>query len=339
MAKVINGCAVPNLPWEDKPAGCADAIWRFSGNPIIGWNPTPHSARIFNSAVIPYGEGFAGVFRSDHKDVTMHLHFGRSKDGFNWDIDDREIRWQDENGQDFTPHFAYDPRLTKIDDTYYIMWCSSFAGQPTIGLGMTKDFKTFTRFENAFLPFNRNGVLFPRKINGNFVLLSRPSDNGHTPFGDIYISESPDMKYWGKHRHVMSVNNMGWQTLKIGAGPVPIETDEGWLLIYHGVLRSCSGYVYSFGSALLDIDEPSRVLYRSAAYLLHPEKPYETAGFVPNVCFPCATLCDAPTGRLAIYYGASDTYTAVAFGTVQDIVAYTKENSVTSEKDQSLGRD
>jgi beta-1,4-mannooligosaccharide/beta-1,4-mannosyl-N-acetylglucosamine phosphorylase len=338
MAKVINGTAIPHMPWEDKPEGSREVVWRYRNNPIIGWNPTPQSARIFNSAVIPFGDGYAGVFRSDHTDVTMHLHFGRSADGLHWDIDDHDIKWQDEDGGDFTPGYGYDPRLTKIGDTYYIMWCTSFGGQPTIGMGTTKDFKTFIRLENAFLPFNRNGVLFPRKINGNYKLLSRPSDNGHTAFGDIFISESPDLKYWGRHRLVMTVNGAGWQSMKIGAGPVPIETDEGWLLIYHGVLRSCNGYVYSFGSALLDIDEPSKVLYRAAPYLIHPEKPYETAGFVPNVCFPCATLCDAPTGRLAIYYGAADTYTAVAFSTIDSIVNFTKEHSMVSERDRGLGK-
>ena len=98
--------------------------------------------------------------------------------------------------------FGYDPRVCKVEDTYYISWCNGYHG-PTIGLASTEDFKTFTQLENAFLPYNRNGVLFPRRINGNFAMLSRPSDAGHTPFGDIYLSESPDLYFWGKHRYVM----------------------------------------------------------------------------------------------------------------------------------------
>ena len=146
--------------------------------------------------------------------------------------------------------------------------------------------------ENAFLPFNRNGVLFPRKINGNYAMLSRPSDNGHTPFGDIYYSESPDMTHWGRHRYVMGTAG-GWQSTKIGAGPIPIETTEGWLLIYHGVLTSCNGFVYSFGAALLDLDQPWKVIARGEPYLLAPQAPYERVGDVPNVAFPCAALVDA----------------------------------------------
>jgi beta-1,4-mannooligosaccharide/beta-1,4-mannosyl-N-acetylglucosamine phosphorylase len=130
-----------------------------------------------------------------------------------------------------------------------------------------------------------------------------------------------------------------WQSLKIGAGPIPIETDEGWLMIYHGVLLTCNGYVYSFGSALLDLENPSKVLYRSGQYLLSPEAPYETTGFVPNVCFPCATLCDAPTGRLAIYYGCADTYTGIIFGTVDDIIKFTKDNNKLRHGDGDIGRD
>ena len=118
------------------------------------------------------------------------------------------------------PPYAYDPRLVKVEDTYYIIWCQDFYGA-SIGLARTKDFKTFVRVENPFLPFNRNAVLFPRKLHGNFMMLSRPSDSGHTPFGDIFLSESPDLVYWGKHRHVMGKGEEWWQVLKIGGGAAP----------------------------------------------------------------------------------------------------------------------
>ena len=160
------------------------------------------------------------------------------------------------------------------------------------------------------------------------MLLSRPSDSGHTPFGDIFISESPDMTYWGKHRHVMSRGNEWWESLKIGGGAAPIETSEGWLLFYHGVSGTCNGYVYSIGGAILDINEPSKVLYRCTNFLLTPEEDYEERGFVPNVTFPCAALHDPETGRLAVYYGCADSVTGLAFGCVPEIVRFTKENSI-----------
>jgi beta-1,4-mannooligosaccharide/beta-1,4-mannosyl-N-acetylglucosamine phosphorylase len=327
MKKTILGPQLPNIPWEDKPKGCLDVIWRYSGNPILDWNPIPKAARIFNSAVLPCKGEFVGVFRADQKNGRATLFFGRSKDALKWTIGPDPIDWVDEKGRPDPISFGYDPRFVQIEDTYYIVWCDDMHGA-SIGLGRTKDFKTFTRMPNPLMPFNRNGVLFPRKINGKYLLLSRPSDSGHTPFGDIYLSESPDLIHWGHHRHLMSRGGQGWwQSTKIGAGPIPIETTAGWLLFYHGVCNTCNGFVYSFGAVILDIDDPGKVLFRTRDYLLTPEKLYETTGFVPNVVFPCANLCDAKTGRIAIYYGAADTCTAVAFAQVDELIDYIKNNS------------
>jgi beta-1,4-mannooligosaccharide/beta-1,4-mannosyl-N-acetylglucosamine phosphorylase len=303
-------------------------MWRYSQNPVIGWNPIPCAARVYNSAVVPFEGAFVGVFRADYKHGTPSLHFGRSENAIDWVFEPERIKWVDEAGEAVAADtYAYDPRVTKIDDAYYISWCTDDHGA-TIGLGRTTDFKTFVRMENAFIPFNRNGVLFPRKVNGEYVMLSRPSDSGHTPFGDIFISRSPDLVHWGKHRHVMGKGGKGWwQGTKIGAGPIPIETTEGWLMIYHGVSGTCNGYVYSIGVAVLDIDEPWKVKYRASDYLLTPEVDYETRGFVPNVAFPCAALADADTGRIAVYYGAADTYSAVAFCQVDELIQFAKDKN------------
>lgn len=323
----IIGKPLKNIPWQDKPGNCKGVVWRYTENPIIDRNPTKRCGRVYNSAVIPFGSGFIGVFRADQTDGKARLHLGRSDDAIHWEIEDEPIRWKDEEGKPYDPNYAYDPRLVELDGVFYIIWCTDFGGA-ALGLGMTRDFREFIRLENPFPPFNRNGVLFPRKINGKYMLLSRPSDSGHTPFGDIFISESSDLRYWGRHRRVMSRGGSGWwQSTKIGAGPVPIETDVGWLLFYHGVTTTCSGYVYSMGAAILDRDNPSIVKYRSADYLLTPEMPYETTGFVPNVVFPCATLHDAETGRIAIYYGAADTYVALAFAQADEVVEFIKSNS------------
>jgi len=326
MSKTIIGEALPNIPWEDKPKGYEGVMWRYSKNPLIGWNPTPSTARIYNSAVLPYEGAFVGVFRADHKNGRANIHFGRSKDGLHFEIDDNIIPWVDENGKPNPISYGYDPRFVKIDDNYYVVWCDDMKGA-SIGMGMTKDFKTWTRLPNSLMPFNRNGVLFPRKVNGNYILFSRPSDSAHTPFGDIYMSESPDLVYWGKHRWVMGKGGQGWwQGTKIGGGPVPVETTEGWLMFYHGVSGTCNGFVYSFGAVLFDINDPGKVLLRTRDYLLTPEKDYETAGFVPNVTFPCANIYDADTGRIAIYYGAADTYTALAFCQIDELLEYMKKN-------------
>ena len=327
MAKII-GNSLKNIPWENKPEGYTMPVWRYSANPIIKRDAIPSSNSIFNSAVVPFGDGFAGVFRCDSKCVSMDIFAGFSKDGIHWDINPDPIVF--EGDEEVTVReYRYDPRICFIENRYYITWCNGYHG-PTIGVAYTFDFKTFHQLENAFLPYNRNGVMFPRKIGGKYAMLSRPSDTGHTPFGDIFYSESPDLEYWGHHRHVMSTvkeDASAWQGTKIGPGPVPIETDEGWILIYHGVLNTCNGFVYRMGAALLDLDQPWKVIARSKAYILAPYEIYECVGDVPNVVFPCATLTDAETGRIAIYYGCADTVTGLAFTTADDLLKYIKENA------------
>lgn len=327
MAKII-GNSLKNIPWENKPEGYTMPVWRYSANPIIKRDAIPSSNSIFNSAVVPFGDGFAGVFRCDSKCVSMDIFAGFSKDGIHWDINPDPIVF--EGDEEVTVReYRYDPRICFIEDRYYITWCNGYHG-PTIGVAYTFDFKTFHQLENAFLPYNRNGVMFPRKIGGKYAMLSRPSDTGHTPFGDIFYSESPDLEYWGHHRHVMSTvkeDASAWQGTKIGPGPVPIETDEGWILIYHGVLNTCNGFVYRMGAALLDLDQPWKVIARSKAYILAPYEIYECVGDVPNVVFPCATLTDAETGRIAIYYGCADTVTGLAFTTADDLLKYIKKNA------------
>lgn len=323
----MNYPPLPNIPWEERPHDCHDVVWRYSANPIIPRDLIPSSNSIFNSAVVPFGDAYAGVFRCDNKQRQMNLHQGFSKNGIDWQLEDEPIEWIYVDPEIGEYQCRYDPRVVWLEDRYFITWCNCYHGY-TIGAGYTHDFETFYQIENAFLPYNRNGVLFPRRINGNYAMLSRPSDTGHTPFGDIFYSESPDLVYWGKHRWVMGTVPWSWQSTKIGAGPVPIETPEGWLLFYHGVLTSCNGFVYSFGAALLDLDQPWKVIHRGSPYLLSPQTSYECVGDVPNVAFPCAALYDPPTGRIAIYYGGADTVTALAFAQLDEVLEFVKSTSV-----------
>lgn len=323
MAKII-GKNLPDMPWQDKQQGYQHPVWRYTNNPIIKRDAIPTSNSIFNSAVVPFEGKYAGVFRCDSRGLIMDIFVGFSDDGVNWDISPDPIVF--EGDEEVTrKEYRYDPRVCFIEDRYYVTWCNGYHG-PTIGIGYTFDFKKFYQCENAFLPYNRNGVLFPRKIGNNFAMVSRPSDTGHTPFGDIFYSESPDMTFWGKHRYVFGTSPVaGWQSKKVGPGPTPIETDEGWLMIYHGVLNSCNGFVYRFGVALLDIDKPWIVKERGMFYVFGPEVDYELTGDVPNVTFPCATLCDAESGRIAIYYGAADTVTGLAFTTVDELLTFMRK--------------
>lgn len=329
MAKVINGKSIPNMPWQERPSDCDEVVWRYSENPILSYKDIKDANSLFNSSVVAFGNEFRGVFRCDRKDLVPVLYKGKSKDGIHWDIDDEPLEF--ENTIEGVPYvYGYDPRVCEIDGRYYVVWCTGMANwDPTIGMAYTDDFEKFYQMENAFLPYNRNGVLFPRKINDKYVMFSRPSEagDGSRGNGSIYYSESPDLVYWGKHRLVMSPA-VGWQSYKIGGGPTPIETDEGWLMIYHGVKSTCQGINYYAGAMLLDRDDPTKVLYRTKYYVLNPREIYETTGDVPNVVFPVSTLCDADTGRIALYYGAADTVVGLAFTTVDELIKYTKENSL-----------
>ena len=316
-----------NFPWEESSRD-HQLIWRYSKNPIIARNHIPSSNSIFNSAVVPFNTGYAGVFRCDDQHVRMNIHVGFSDDGIHWNIDEKPIQMVEGNTTMLESAYKYDPRVTWLEDRYWLTWCNGYHG-PTIGMAYTYDFESFYQCENAFLPYNRNGVLFPKKINGLYCMLSRPSDTGHTAFGDIFLSYSPDMVYWGKHRLVMKTTafeQSGWQSTKIGAGSIPIETEEGWLIFYHGVITTCNGFRYAMGVALLDLDQPDVVIRRSGPYLLTPTTEYETIGDVPNVIFPCAALTVGD--KISIYYGAADTCVCLAFTTQSAILDWLKNNSL-----------
>ena len=141
----------------------------------------------------------------------------------------------------------------------------------------------------------------------------------------MFLSQSSDLEFWGHHRHVMKPST-GWDWLKLGPGPVPIETSEGWLMIYHGVSNTCVGYEYRAGVAILDLEQPWKVKYNAKAFILSPETDYEMMGDVPNVVFPCAALCDTATGRMAIYYGAADTVVGLAYAKIDELIAFAKDN-------------
>ena len=312
--------------WQDAP-DCDSVIWRYSGNPLFDMSKDKHFWHICNSAVLMVDGKYVGIFRCEDKRGVPDLYLGRSDDGANWVLETKPITMYNEDGSVFTYPYAYDPRLIKIEGVYYIVFCADIEG-PSIYIAKTTDFKRFDKIPTGFLPFNRNGVLFPEKINGKYKMLSRPSDDGNTPFGNIYISESEDLIYWGRHQLLMKNFYKGsyWERMKIGAGPAPIKTNEGWLLIYHGVQSTCNSLTYSFGVALLDLEDPSKVKYRTTRYLLAPEELYETTGFTTNVIFPCSAIVDSK-GHITIYYGVADTNMAIAFTTVEKLLEFVKKYS------------
>ena len=261
------------------------------------------------------------MFRCDDTNRRMVLHVGFSDDGLHWDIDPNPLRFECEDKEIGEWVYGYDPRVTFIEDRYYVTLVQRLSW-PDHRRGVDEGLQDVPPTGERLSALQPQRRALPPKDQRSLCDALPPVRHGTHAFGDIFYSESPDMEFWGRHRHVMApaaFEKSAWQCMKIGAGPIPIETSEGWLLFYHGVLHSCNGYVYSFGTALLDRDEPRKPIYRSGPYLISPQKLYECVGDVPNVCFPCAELHDPATGRVAVYYGCADTVTGIAFGYIPEI--------------------
>ncbi len=231
--------------------------------------------------------------------LTSHSHFrvARSRDGVRFVIDPEPAMTA------ATPYESFgieDPRITEMDDGYYIVYSSASRYGIVASLAKTRDFRSFERLGVLFPPDNKDVTLFPGPIDGRYFALHRPS---HSLYGrpEIWIAESPDLRCWGHHRRLAGVRPGHFDSGRVGASAVPFLTDRGWIEIYHGATPENR---YCLGVLLLDASEPWKVLARSREPLAAPEAPYEKEGFFGDVVFSCGCLRDGDTIR--IYYGAAD---------------------------------
>ncbi len=204
-----------------------------------------------------------------------------------------------------------DPRITKIDDTYWVSYVAVSRSGAATALMSSKDLVNFTRHGIIFPSENKDVVLFPNRISGDYVALHRPNPNSHFHPPQIWIARSPDLIHWGRHAPILS-GVQPWEGDRVGSGTPPLLIDEGWLTLYHGSASSQqAGTVgqYAAGALLLDRDEPSRVIARSSELIMVPTTDYETQGFVSNVVFPTAMLNIGED--LHVFYGAADTSVAM----------------------------
>lgn len=245
-----------------------------------------------------------------------HFRIARSKDGINFEIDERPAMFPTNIFEKFG---IEDPRITYIDGKYYINYSaiSNITGVTTC-LASTEDFKTFTRHGCIFTPDNKDIAIFPEEINGKYYAFNRPAS---AEYGrrDMWISESPDLVCWGNHRFLMEAREGYWDDGRIGCSAVPFRIEEGWLEIYHG---SSKDNRYCLGAALLDANEPWKVLARSERPVIEPETEYELKGFFGNVIFNCGVLYEE--NKVKIYYGAADTCIAYAEIDFKDILKILK---------------
>ena len=301
---------------------------RHPANPLLHVDNYPGIAQIYNPSPVQFGdETILLVSVVDHKTEGLGRDVGqtrvaRSRDGIQFDLSSENFisMQSDEPPYDVINTHFIDNRVTRIGDTYYIItpvMCPPFES-PVGVLGKTTDFVTYERIEVITQPRNRGASLFPEKIGGKYYKFDRPGggDGGN---GDIWLSSSPDLVHWGCFRPVIGAGYKFWNQQKIGPTP-PIKTDEGWLVIMHGVFSPAGGTYYYIGAILLDLEEPWRVIGKTSSPLMGPREPYELHGNCDNTIFPCGAIGDTETDTLRLYYGATDSSVCLATGPLSEIV-------------------
>lgn len=301
---------------------------RYPRNPIIEKKDIPLPCNtVFNAAAVKHRKEFLLLLRVEGLEGKSFFCLARSGDGYSFRVD-REPVMRPAEGEPFAMYEKRgieDPRITEIDGTYYILYTAFSSHGPRLALARTEDFESFERVALVSQPENKDGVLFPGKFNGRYARLDRPS----TSYGsDIWLSFSEDLIYWGDSRSVMTARPGFWDMKKIGAGPPPIATEEGWLLIYHGVKGTSGGNIYRLGCALFDLDDPSVLKGRCEVPVLAPGEYYERVGDVMNVVFSCGAVLLENREDLIIYYGACDTSICAATAKISVLV----ENSIMENK-------
>ncbi len=305
---------------------------RYPNNPILTADHWPDAVNVvFNPAAALLGETTVLMVRVEDRRGLSHLHVARSLDGFSdWKIDPVPAMGPIEGDHNALWGFE-DPRSVWVEELErYVVTCTAYGPSgPAVHLSLTTNFEDFEHLGMVMPPEDKNASLFPRRINGSWVLLHRPvTVTGHT--ADVWLSRSTDLLSWRAPEPVLNCRiGAWWDATRIGVGPPPIETAEGWLIIYHGVKQAVSGPIYRVGAALLDLENPTKVLQRTNHWLLSPEAPYERVGDVPNVVFPCGAVV-LPSGELRLYYGAADTSVCVAISSIEAILAVLRESPVSA---------
>jgi beta-1,4-mannooligosaccharide/beta-1,4-mannosyl-N-acetylglucosamine phosphorylase len=316
---------------------------RYKNNPIITRKDIPDIpphlvdvSSVFNPGAIKFGDKYLLMLRVQNRGRETFLLTAISDDGVHFSISNQIVQFNGIEKIKEKIYHCYDPRITRIDAIYYIMFAMDMDDGCRLGLAQTDDFENFEFMGIVSEDDNRNGVLFPEKINGKYLRLDRPNEidlpDGPTTGSVIRLSESDDLLEWESVGPVISGRSHYWDEL-IGAGPPPIKTEQGWLQIYHGVATHFgSSNIYQAGVMLLDLENPLKVIGRSRYNILEPREMYELIGQVPNVVFPSGAIVEevAADGfakldsRIFIYYGAADTSVGLTISTISELLELAK---------------
>ena len=304
-------------------------LQRHPANPILESKDWPYPINsVFNAGATLLSDGSTLLLcRVEDRRGLSHLCSARSANGIDgWKIDPEPTLMPDPIGYPEELWGIEDPRITYVPELqqYAVAYTSYSKGGPGVSLALTKDFQTFERYGVIMSPDDKDAALLPNRIDGRWALIHRPM----TPLGaHIWISYSPDLRHWGGHRIVMEARKGAWwDANKIGLSSPPIETDRGWLMLYHGVKQTASGHLYRIGLALFDIKNPELCLLRGDSWIFGPEADYERGGDVHDVVFPCGHTINPDGDSLNIYYGAGDSSVALAHASVRSLLEWLDTN-------------
>jgi predicted GH43/DUF377 family glycosyl hydrolase len=315
---------------EANPPNLYDELFhRHADNPILTARHWPYPAHtVFNAGACQTRNETVLLVRVEDRRGHSHLTVARSNDGVsNWRIDSQPSLAPDPANYSEEAWGVEDPRLTWVEERqeWFIAYTAYSASGPLVSLATTKDFTSFTRLGPVMPPEDKDAAVFPRRFGNRYAMIHRPVSSGSLG-AHIWLSFSPDLTHWGDHHILMHARRGAWwDANKIGLSPPPLETSEGWLLLYHGVRHTPGGCLYRLGLALLDLEDPRRVLRRSDEWIFAPEAPYERQGDVNGVVFPCGWILDKASGALRVYYGGADTCLALATAHLPDVLDYLRQ--------------
>jgi predicted GH43/DUF377 family glycosyl hydrolase len=305
---------------------------RYKGNPLITVKDIPYPANsVFNAGATTVGDETLLLMRVEERSGISHLTAARSENGVeNWRIDEHPTLIPSPETHPEEIWGIEDPRITYLEELkrWAITYTSYSEGGPLVSLATTEDFKTFERLGPVMPAEDKDAALFPVRFGGRWAMIHRPVVSSLWASGaHIWISFSPDLKHWGDHRILLHARRGSWwDANKIGLSPPPLQTDEGWLILYHGVKTTASGVIYRLGLALLDLENPCKVIARSNQWVFAPEEDYEVFGDVDKVVFPCGWIAEGDTIRL--YYGGADTCLALATASISELLSWLKKHNL-----------
>ncbi len=295
-------------------------IKRYEKNPILTKDDVPYEvATVHNAGVVKHNNKYIMIFRSHCLNGRSILGKAVSDNGFDFIVDSEPFLTSAESGifAEYEEYGVEDPRITFIDGEYLITYSAYSRHGVRIALARTKDFSEIEKFSLITEADYRNIVIFPEKFNGLYARLDRPHSE-ICPWS-IWISFSPDLRFWGDSKVLIKPMPYHWDEMKIGPGAPPVKTNKGWLNIYHGVFKTMDGSVYRLGVALHELHNPSKVIAVADKWILQPEEQYEITGYVHNVVFTCGAVPEND-GTIKIYWGGADTVMCAGTAIIDELV-------------------